>query len=70
VGAAAADPDARRTHRARAPLVSGGTPRGSPIRPSATTIAEALLVAVQRLYLPADLDPPTGVLRLVDFASL
>jgi N-acetylmuramoyl-L-alanine amidase len=34
------------------------------------TIAEALLVAVQRLYLPADLDPPTGVLRLADFASL
>jgi N-acetylmuramoyl-L-alanine amidase len=34
------------------------------------TVAEALLVAVQRLYLPADLDPPTGVLRLADFASL
>lgn len=32
------------------------------------TVAEALLVAVQRLYLPADLDPPTGVLRLPDFA--
>jgi N-acetylmuramoyl-L-alanine amidase len=28
------------------------------------TVAEALLVAIQRLYLPADLDPPTGVLRL------
>ena len=28
------------------------------------TVAEAVLVAVQRLYLPADLDPPTGVLRL------
>ncbi|GAC1439267.1 MAG: N-acetylmuramoyl-L-alanine amidase [Mycobacteriales bacterium] len=34
------------------------------------TVAEALLVAVQRLYLPPDLDPPTGVLRLADFASL
>jgi N-acetylmuramoyl-L-alanine amidase len=34
------------------------------------TVAEALLVAVQRLYLPEDLDPPTGVLRLADFASL
>lgn len=34
------------------------------------TVAEALLVAVQRLYLPDDLDPPTGVLRLADFASL
>jgi N-acetylmuramoyl-L-alanine amidase len=33
------------------------------------TVAEALLVAVQRLYLPPDLDPPTGVLRLVDLAS-
>jgi N-acetylmuramoyl-L-alanine amidase len=33
------------------------------------TVAEALLVAVQRLYLPADLDPPTGVLRLVDLAA-
>jgi N-acetylmuramoyl-L-alanine amidase len=33
-------------------------------------VAEALLVAVQRLYLPADLDPPTGVLRLADFAAL
>ena len=28
------------------------------------TVAEAVLVAVQRLYLPADLDPPTGALRL------
>ena len=34
------------------------------------TVAEALLVAVQRLYLPAELDPPTGVLRLPDFAEL
>ena len=32
------------------------------------TIAEALLVAVQRLYLPPDLDPPTGVLRLSSLA--
>jgi N-acetylmuramoyl-L-alanine amidase len=28
------------------------------------TVAEALLVAVQRLYLPNELDPPTGALRL------
>lgn len=28
------------------------------------TAAEALLVAVQRLYLPAESDPPTGALRL------
>jgi N-acetylmuramoyl-L-alanine amidase len=34
------------------------------------TVAEALLVAVQRLYLPDDLDPPTGALRLADLASL
>jgi N-acetylmuramoyl-L-alanine amidase len=34
------------------------------------TVAEALLVAIQRLYLPADLDPPTGVLRLPDLAHL
>ena len=34
------------------------------------TVAEALLVAVQRLYLPVDLDPPTGVLRLPDLAHL
>jgi N-acetylmuramoyl-L-alanine amidase len=34
------------------------------------TVAEALLVAVQRLYLPDDLDPPTGVLRMADLASL
>ena len=27
-------------------------------------VAEAVLVAVQRLYLPVDLDPPTGSLRL------
>ena len=33
------------------------------------TVAEAVLVAVQRLYLPADLDPPTGVMRLPDFAE-
>ena len=31
-------------------------------------VAEALLIAVQRLYLPAELDPPTGVLRLFDLA--
>lgn len=34
------------------------------------TVAEAVLVAVQRLFLPADLDPPTGVLRLPDLAHL
>jgi len=28
------------------------------------TVAEALLVAVERLYLPAEADPPTGALRL------
>ena len=28
---------------------------------------EAVLVAVQRLYLPPDLDPPTGVMRLPAF---
>lgn len=31
------------------------------------TVAEAVLVAIQRLYLPADLDPPTGALRLPAF---
>ena len=30
--------------------------------------AEGILAAVQRLFLPADLDPPTGILRLPDFA--
>ncbi len=34
------------------------------------TVAEALLVAVQRLYLPDDLDPPTGAFRLPDFARI
>ena len=34
------------------------------------TVAEAVLVAVQRLYLPEDLDPPTGAMRLPDFAGL
>ena len=34
------------------------------------TVAEALLVAVQRLYLPDELDPPTGAMRLPDFAGL
>lgn len=34
------------------------------------TVAEAVLVAVQRLYLPADLDPPTGALRLPDLQHL
>ena len=28
------------------------------------TVAEGLLVAVQRLYLPVDDDPPTGVMRI------
>ncbi|MDQ3114549.1 MAG: N-acetylmuramoyl-L-alanine amidase, partial [Actinomycetota bacterium] len=27
-------------------------------------VAEAIVVAVQRLYLPSELDPPTGALRL------
>ena len=34
------------------------------------TVAEALLVAVQRLYLPEEHDAPTGVLRLSDLASI
>jgi N-acetylmuramoyl-L-alanine amidase len=34
------------------------------------TVAEGVLVAVQRLFLPEDLDPPTGVLRLRDLAAL
>lgn len=34
------------------------------------TVAEAVLVGIQRLYLPADLDPPTGVLRLPDLSLL
>ena len=34
------------------------------------TVAEGVLVAVQRLFLPADLDPPTGLLRLPDLAHL
>lgn len=32
-------------------------------------VAEGLLAAIQRLYLPRDLDPPTGVLRLPAFAT-
>jgi N-acetylmuramoyl-L-alanine amidase len=32
-------------------------------------VAEALLAAIQRLYLPRDLDPPTGVLRLPAYAK-
>lgn len=34
------------------------------------TVAEAVLVGVQRLYLPAELDPPTGALRLPDLSML
>ncbi len=34
------------------------------------TVAEALLVAVQRLYLPDDLDPPTGAWRIPDLARI
>jgi N-acetylmuramoyl-L-alanine amidase len=34
------------------------------------TVAEGILIAVQRLYLPEDLDPPTGALRLPDLAAL
>jgi N-acetylmuramoyl-L-alanine amidase len=33
------------------------------------TVAEGLLVAVQRLYLPKADDPPTGALRLPAVAS-
>jgi len=32
-------------------------------------VAEGLLIAIQRLYLPRDLDPQTGVLSLADIAS-
>jgi N-acetylmuramoyl-L-alanine amidase len=34
------------------------------------TVAEGILIGVQRLYLPEDLDPPTGVMRLPDLAEL
>lgn len=34
------------------------------------TLAEGILIGVQRLYLPEDLDPPTGALRIPDLASL
>jgi N-acetylmuramoyl-L-alanine amidase len=34
------------------------------------TVAEAVLVAIQRLYLPIELDPPTGVMRLPDFSAM
>ena len=34
------------------------------------SVAEGVLVAIQRLYLPAELDPPTGVLRLPDLSLL
>ncbi|HWH30685.1 MAG TPA: N-acetylmuramoyl-L-alanine amidase [Mycobacteriales bacterium] len=34
------------------------------------TVAEGVLIGVQRLYLPEDLDPPTGVLKLPDLAKL
>jgi N-acetylmuramoyl-L-alanine amidase len=34
------------------------------------TVAEGILIGVQRVYLPEDLDPPTGVLRLPDLAHL
>jgi N-acetylmuramoyl-L-alanine amidase len=33
------------------------------------TVAEGLLVAVQRLYLPQADDPPTGVLRIPAIAG-
>jgi N-acetylmuramoyl-L-alanine amidase len=32
-------------------------------------VAEAILVAVQRLYLPAADDPPTGVMRIPAMAE-
>jgi len=33
-------------------------------------VAESVLVGIQRLYLPAELDPPTGALRLPDLSLL
>jgi N-acetylmuramoyl-L-alanine amidase len=33
------------------------------------TLAEAIVVALQRLYLPADSDPSTGTLRVADIAA-
>ncbi|HUR52171.1 MAG TPA: N-acetylmuramoyl-L-alanine amidase [Mycobacteriales bacterium] len=44
------------THAGDAALLADGGTRD--------TVAEALLVAVQRLYLPQEQDPPTGALRL------
>jgi N-acetylmuramoyl-L-alanine amidase len=32
-------------------------------------VAEGLMAAIQRLYLPREQDPPTGVLKLPAFAS-
>ena len=33
-------------------------------------LAEAVVAGVQRLYLPTDVDPPTGEIRLADVAAL
>jgi N-acetylmuramoyl-L-alanine amidase len=33
------------------------------------TVAEGLLIAIQRLYLPRELDAQTGVLHMADLAS-
>ena len=58
------DVDAAVGFEGQDPLVGGGVEleRGEPG-------AEGLLVAVQRLYLPLDEDPPTGVLRIPAIAQ-
>jgi hypothetical protein len=33
------------------------------------TLADCILIGVPRLYMPAELDPPTGVMRLPDLAA-
>jgi N-acetylmuramoyl-L-alanine amidase len=33
-------------------------------------LAEAVVAGIQRLYLPTDVDPPTGEIRLADVAAL
>ena len=55
LGAAAADPDARRAPRARLPQQPGRRP--PPGHPEfRDTVAEAVVVAVQRLYLPDEIE--------------
>ena len=68
-GTCCAAPGCRRSASSSATSPTPATPPGSADPAFRDTVAEAVIVAVQRLYLPPDDDHPTGVLRLPELVG-